>query len=95
VFAANADLEVRTDRPAAFDADFDQFSNAFLVDGRERIIPQDFLFKVRRQEPAMSSRLKPKLICVRSLVPNEKNSACSAILFAVRAAREFRSWCRT
>ena len=35
----------------------------------------------------MSSRLKPKVIWVRSLVPNEKNSASSAILSAVRAAR--------
>ncbi len=35
----------------------------------------------------MSSRLKPKVIWVRSLVPKEKNSASSAILSAVRAAR--------
>ena len=35
----------------------------------------------------MSSRLKPKVIWVRSLVPNEKNSASSAIWSAVRAAR--------
>ena len=35
----------------------------------------------------MSSRLKPKLICVRSLVPNEKNWAVLAILSASRQAR--------
>ncbi|OPZ91221.1 MAG: hypothetical protein BWY73_01145 [candidate division TA06 bacterium ADurb.Bin417] len=35
----------------------------------------------------MSSRLKPKPIWVRSLVPNEKNSAVSAIRSASRAAR--------
>ena len=35
----------------------------------------------------MSSRLKPKVIWVRSLVPNEKNSATSAIFAACRAAR--------
>ena len=35
----------------------------------------------------MSSRLKPKVICVRSLVPKRKNSASSAIWSAVSAAR--------
>ena len=35
----------------------------------------------------MSSREKPSVICVRSLVPNEKNSATSAIWWAVTAAR--------
>ena len=34
-------------------------------------------------KPLMSSRLKPKVICVRSLVPKEKNSASSAIWSAV------------
>ena len=29
----------------------------------------------------------PKVVCVRSLVPNEKNSALSAISPAIRAAR--------
>ena len=33
----------------------------------------------------MSSRLKPKPICVRSLVPNEKNSAVLAIRSASSA----------
>ena len=37
--------------------------------------------------PLMSSRLKPNVIWVRSFVPNEKNSASSAIWSAVRAAR--------
>ena len=35
----------------------------------------------------MSSRLNPKVIWVRSLVPKEKKSADSAISPAVRAAR--------
>ena len=35
----------------------------------------------------MSSRLYPNVIWVRSLVPNEKNSACSAIRSAISAAR--------
>src|SRR5436190_1452662 len=34
----------------------------------------------------VSSREKPNVICVKSLVPNEKNSACSAILSASSAA---------
>ena len=29
----------------------------------------------------------PKVVCVRSLVPKEKNSAASAISFAIRTAR--------
>ncbi len=35
----------------------------------------------------MSSRLKPNVIWVKSLVPKEKNSASSAIRSAVSAAR--------
>jgi hypothetical protein len=34
-----------------------------------------------------SSREKPSVICVRSLVPNEKNSACLPMLSATSAAR--------
>ncbi len=34
-----------------------------------------------------SSRLNPNVICVRSLVPNEKNCASAAISSAVTAAR--------
>ena len=37
--------------------------------------------------PSTSSREKPKVICVRSLVPKEKKSATSAISPARRAAR--------
>ena len=37
--------------------------------------------------PSMSSRENPKVICVRSFVPNEKNSATSAISSATSAAR--------
>ena len=35
----------------------------------------------------MSSRLKPSAVCVRSFVPNEKKSACSAIVSARKHAR--------
>ena len=35
----------------------------------------------------MSSREKPNVVCVRSLVPNEKKSATSPISSAVTAAR--------
>ena len=34
-----------------------------------------------------SSREKPIVICVRSLVPNEKNCACAPMLSAISAAR--------
>ena len=40
-----------------------------------------------REVAKMSSRLNPKPICVRSFVPNEKNSAVLAIRSAVRQAR--------
>jgi hypothetical protein len=36
---------------------------------------------------AASSRLMPKVVWVRSLVPNEKNSALWAISSAISAAR--------
>ena len=35
----------------------------------------------------MSSRLNPSVVCVRSLVPNEKKSASRAISSAIRQAR--------
>ena len=35
----------------------------------------------------MSSRLKPSAVWVRSLVPKEKKSACSAIVSARKQAR--------
>ena len=37
--------------------------------------------------PSMSSRENPNVIWVRSLVPNEKNSATPAIASATSAAR--------
>ena len=37
--------------------------------------------------PSMSSREKPRPVCVRSFVPKEKKSACAAIAPAVRHAR--------
>ena len=40
-----------------------------------------------KNEPSTSSREKPQPIWVRSLVPNEKNWAASAIWPAVSAAR--------
>ena len=40
-----------------------------------------------RNPDSASSRLMPKVVWVRSLVPNEKNSAYWAISPAVRAAR--------
>ena len=39
------------------------------------------------KRPSTSSRENPNVICVRSLVPNEKNSATSAISPASSAAR--------
>src|SRR5206468_693382 len=39
------------------------------------------------KRPSTSSRENPNVICVRSFVPNEKNSATSAMSWASRAAR--------
>ena len=48
-----------------------------------------------RALPSTSSREKPSAVWVRSLVPNEKKSACSAIRSATKQARAARSSCRS
>ena len=44
------------------------------------------IYSIRKPASA-SSREMPQVVCVRSLVPNEKNWAYCAISSAVRAAR--------
>ena len=88
MLAADAELEVGTHRPAALDADADKFADAVHVDGDERVLRQQTLRAVYSpRKRAESSRLMPKQVCVRSLVPNEKNSADCAISPARRQAR--------
>ena len=46
-----------------------------------------FSMYFEKNAASTSSRENPQVIWVRSLVPKEKNSACSAISSAVTAAR--------
>lgn len=49
MFATDAGLEVRFDRPAAFDADLHQLSNAELINRNERVRRDHFVFEIVRQ----------------------------------------------
>ena len=51
------------------------------------IVSTPFCRYARRTRASTSSRENPHVVCVRSLVPNEKKSASSAIRCAVSAAR--------
>jgi hypothetical protein len=63
---------------------------SWLTPSRSRIWKESagriFFSTFSGTKPPMSSREKPNVICVRSLVPKEKNSAVPAILSAVSAA---------
>ncbi len=87
MLAADAELDAGPDRPAAIDADAHELAHALLIDGDEGVGGQDALLGVGPQEVAASSREMPSAVCVRSLVPKEKNSAVSAMSPARRAAR--------
>jgi hypothetical protein len=72
----------------ALGGDADQFADAVLVERDERVDSRMPLGRVGRpRNEAASSREMPKVVCVRSLVPKEKNSALSAISPARSAAR--------
>ena len=75
VLAADTAFELQT-RAATFEHGLpNQLPHAVAVEDLERVVLQDALFEI------------PSVICVRSFVPNEKNSATSAIWLAVTAAR--------
>ena len=90
VLAADADLEVRAAPPGPAPTPMrDQLADAVDVErsanGSCGRIP--VLDVVAAGTCPASSRESPSVVCVRSLVPNEKKSACSAIWSAHSAAR--------
>ena len=87
VLPADADFELGTDFSSALDADAHQFADALLIDRHERIAGQDAARGIDAEEARRVVARMPKVVCVRSLVPNEKNSAVSAISPAINAAR--------
>ena len=88
MLAADAQLDVRPDLAPAFGrrccTSSPTPSISSVMKGSALKIPLAVYSPMKR---AASSRLMPKVVCVRSLVPNEKNSADSAISPARSAAR--------
>ena len=93
MLAADAQVQVRGWWAAQLAGHVHQTAHALLVQLGEGIVLVDLLVVVSARNLPASSRVKPKVIWVRSLVPKEKNSASLAISSAVRAARGSRSWC--
>ena len=87
MFAADAEFEILAHLAAAFGGNTNQFADAVAIDRNERIARQDALGRVDVEKAAASSRLMPNAVWVKSLVPNEKNSAVCAISPANSAAR--------
>ena len=88
VLAADADLEARLHAAALLDRDLHQLADAVLVDAsRTDRRRARRCRRTRGRKRPESSRERPKPICVRSLVPNEKKSAWRAISSAISAAR--------
>src|SRR5439155_2163013 len=87
VLAADPDLPVLADSSTLLDAGAHELADALAVQGMERIEGEDpRSTKSRRNLPSASSRLYPNVVCVRSFVPKEKNSACRASASAASAA---------
>src|ERR1051325_8299728 len=64
VLAADADLEVRVRSAAALRAELHQLPDALLVDRLERVLLQDFLVDVLRQERAgVVARVAERHLC--------------------------------
>ena len=76
MLAADTDFQIRLHAAATLRADPHELAHAVAIEHLERIVSDDLSFDIVREKPLESSRLKPKVVCVRSLVPNEKKSAC-------------------
>ena len=94
VLAADADLEVGPCGAAALDGDLDQLADAALVEAGKGPRRGCLLARYSGRKVPTSSRLKPKVIWVRSLVPKEKNSASRRPRRRSGGARHSRSSCR-
>ena len=90
VFAADADLQVRTRLASLCSGHLHQLADAILIESGERILLEDPAFRYAGRNLLMSSREMPKVVCVRSLVPKLKNSASFRDLIGhQRSARQF------
>src|SRR3989475_5346685 len=52
VLSTDADLELGPRSPAELDRQLDEFADAFLIEHLERVVLQDAVLHVERQEPA-------------------------------------------
>ena len=73
MFSAYPDLEIRSGGTAFGDSLFYEPAYRRLVNMQERVKGEDLLLDVSPMNDPISSLEKPKVICVRSFVPNEKN----------------------
>ena len=88
MLSADAKDKVRVGLPAQPGGIADQPPDAIDIEGLEGADLEDAVLDVAaKNEDSTSSRQKPQVIWVRSLVPKEKNSAAFAISCAVTAAR--------
>ena len=87
VLAADADLQVGAGLAALLHAQANQLADAPGVEGLEGIGRDEPALDIAWQEAGRVTRLRPKVVWVRSLEPKEKNSASVAISPAVSAAR--------
>ena len=96
VLSADAEFDIFASLSAEVGSDFHQFSNAFLIHVCKRVaFEHAFAIVVIQGTCLTSSREKPNVICVRSFVPNEKNSAsCSDLISCQGQLSGFLSWCR-
>ena len=75
VFAADSQLDARARVVSFFNCHRNQLADTGLVDRSERVLLDDLQFRYRPRKEPESSRLMPRHVCVRSLVPKLKNSA--------------------
>ena len=87
MFPANTEFDLWTRLLAQLDRHFQQLADTNRIQSANGSASKiSFCMQVSISLP-VSSRDKPKVICVKSFVPKEKNSASLAISSAVRAAR--------
>lgn len=87
MFAADAEFQLRTRLAAALGGNADQLSHTIEIERDERIAFNNALALIGIDKTCRVIAEIPKVVCVRSLVPKEKNSAASAITCARSAAR--------
>ena len=87
MFAADAQLDIGSGRPALPGCHLNELSHAILIQFRERIRLVNLAFVIVRQELACVVTGEPEGHLRQVVGSKEKNSASSAISFASNAAR--------